>query len=99
MTISPSLHRLLRRLHFWGGLIGAPIVLFAALTGLLYVFTPQIEAWRYAHLDTVPLGASTVPLDRQVEAALAAAPDAALRHVVPCFAPGDSTQLFLRAPH
>lgn len=99
MTISPSLHRLLRRLHFWGGLIGAPIVLFAALTGLLYVFTPQIEAWRYAHLDTVPLGASTVPLDRQVEAALAAAPDAALRHVVPGFAPGDSTQVFLRAPH
>ena len=57
MTISLSLHRLFRRLHFWGGLMSAPIVLFAALTGLIYVFAPQIEAWRYSHLDTVPVGA------------------------------------------
>ena len=99
MVIPFSLHRLFHRLHFWGGLIGAPIVLFAALTGLLYVFTPQIESWRHGHLDTVPVGAQVLPLDQQVEAALAVDPDAALRHVVPGFAPGDSTQVFLRAPH
>lgn len=96
---SPALHRLFRRLHFWGGLVGAPIVLFAALTGLLYVFTPQVEAWRHGHLDTVAVGPARVQLDQQVDAALAAAPDAALRHVVPGYAPGDSTQVYLAAPH
>ena len=96
---SPALHRLFRRLHFWGGLVGAPIVLFAALTGLLYVFTPQIEAWRHGHLDTVAAGPARVPLDQQVDAALAAAPDTALRHVVPGYAPGDSTQVYVAAPH
>jgi len=99
MTTSPALHRLFRRLHFWGGLIGAPIVLFAALTGLLYVFTPQIEQWRHGHLDTVPVAGPPLPLDVQVEAAMGVAPDAALRYVVPGFSPGDSTQVFLRAPH
>ena len=37
-----ALHRLFWRMHFWAGLITAPIVVFAALTGLLYVFSPQI---------------------------------------------------------
>ena len=39
-----TLHRLFWRIHFWAGLISAPIVIFAALTGLLYALSPQIEA-------------------------------------------------------
>jgi uncharacterized iron-regulated membrane protein len=91
-----ALHRLLWRLHFWAGLIGAPIVLFAALTGLLYVFTPQIEAWRHADLDRVPVGSAPRPLDEQVAAVREAFPDAPLRFVVPSYRPGDSTQVHLR---
>ena len=51
-----TLHRLFWRIHFWAGLISAPIVVFAALTGLLYALSPQIEARLYADLDhvTVP---------------------------------------------
>lgn len=103
-TVSPSsaLNRLFWRLHFWAGLVASPIILFAALTGLLYVFTPQIEAWRHADVDrvTVPAdGAQRLPLDAQVAAALAAAPEAALRYVVPAHAADDSTQVWLRAPH
>ncbi len=96
---SSALNRLFWRVHFWAGLISAPIILFAALTGLLYVFTPQIEAWRHADVDRVPVGAQRLPLDAQVQAALAAAPDAALRYVVPAHAADDSTQVWLRAPH
>jgi uncharacterized iron-regulated membrane protein len=103
-TASPraSLQRLFWRIHFWAGLISSPIILFAALTGLLYVFTPQIEAWRHADVDRVEIpasGAQRLPLDAQVAAALAAAPDAALRHVVPAHGAEDSTQVWLRAPH
>jgi uncharacterized iron-regulated membrane protein len=87
------LHRLFWRLHFWAGLITAPIVLFAAFTGLIYVFTPQIEAWRHADLDQVPVGAQRVSLDAQVAAAQAALPGQQLRYAVPGFAPGDTTQV------
>ncbi|MFN3304021.1 MAG: PepSY-associated TM helix domain-containing protein [Roseateles sp.] len=98
-TSSTALNRLFWRLHFWAGLVASPIILFAALTGLLYVFTPQIEAWRHADVDRVAVGAQRLPLDAQVAAALAAAPDAALRYVVPAHAADDSTQVWLRAPH
>lgn len=92
-----ALHRLLWRVHFWAGLLGAPIVLFASLTGLVYVFSPQIEAWRHGHLDQVSVGAARLPLDQQVAAVRAAHPDEALRFVVPAHRPGDSTQVYLRA--
>jgi len=94
-----ALHRILWRLHFWAGLIGAPIVLFAALTGLLYVFSPQIEAWRHGHLDHVPVAAQALPLDNQVAVALAEAPGSTLRFVVPAFRPGDTTQVYVTGAH
>jgi uncharacterized iron-regulated membrane protein len=90
------LHRLFWRLHFWAGLITAPIVLFAAFTGLLYVFTPQIEAWRHAELDRVPVQAKQRSLDDQVAAAQAALPGQTLRYAVPGFAPGDTTQVVFK---
>lgn len=94
------LHRLFWRLHFWAGLIVSPIVLFAAATGLLYVFTPQMEAWRHADLDRVPVGSRHVTLDAQVSAAQASLPGQTLRYVVPGYAPGDTTQVvFKPLPH
>ncbi|PTT82673.1 PepSY domain-containing protein [Pelomonas sp. HMWF004] len=102
ISSSSALNRLFWRIHFWAGLIASPLIVFAALTGLLYVFTPQIEAWRHADVDRVAVpadGIQRLPLDAQVTTALAAAPDAALRYVVPAHAPQDSTQVWLRAPH
>jgi uncharacterized iron-regulated membrane protein len=102
-TESPSsrnagLHRLFWRVHFWAGLITAPIVLFAALTGLLYVFTPQIESRVHANVDHVPVDASLAPLDAQLAAARAAMDGAAPRSIVPAFEAGDTTQVFFAAP-
>jgi uncharacterized iron-regulated membrane protein len=93
------LNRLFWRVHFWAGLVTAPIVLFAALTGLLYIFSPQVEAWRYADLDRVPVGRAMQPLDAQVAAAQAARPGSGLRFVVPAHSPGETTQVVLRDPH
>lgn len=39
---------LLRRLHFYIGLFVGPFIFVVALTGTLYVATPQLEAWIYA---------------------------------------------------
>lgn len=93
-----ALHRLFWRVHFWAGMITAPLVLFAALTGLLYVFTPQIEARVHARLDRVPVRPVVRPLDEQVAAAAAALPDAIVRSVVPGDAPGDTTQVLFARP-
>ncbi len=38
---------LLRRLHFYIGLFIGPFIFVAALTGTLYVATPQLENWIY----------------------------------------------------
>jgi len=94
-----SVNKLFWRVHFWAGLITAPIVLFAACTGLLYVLSPQIEAWRHAGVDHVAIGAAVQPLDAQVAAVRSRFPDQELRFVVPAPAPGDTTQVYVRAPH
>lgn len=86
-----ALRRLLWRLHFWAGVATAPLLLFAALTGLLYVFTPQIEAWRHGHLDRVRPGLEHRPLDAQRAAAEAAVPGWRLAAAIPGATPEASS--------
>ena len=43
----PKYYNLFWRWHFYAGLIVTPIVLILAFTGGLYLFQPQIEAWKY----------------------------------------------------
>lgn len=82
------------RIHFWAALIASPFVLVAVLTGILYVFTPQIEAVLYDRLDHVAPGSSARPLDQIVAAANAAVPeDMMLRSVQPAYRAGDTAKL------
>ena len=62
------------RLHFWAALFATPFVLVAALTGLLYVFTPQIEQHLYAHLETVEIQDMRANLDDALTVAIAQVP-------------------------
>ncbi len=60
---------LLRRLHFYVGLFVGPIIFFAALTGTLYVATPQLENTLYRHaLHTDSVGEAR-PLAKQIAVA------------------------------
>jgi uncharacterized iron-regulated membrane protein len=78
------------RIHFWAALIASPFVLVATLTGLLYVFTPQIEAHLYGHLEHVTPAGRMLPLDSSVEAARRAVPPGlAVQSVVPPATPSD----------
>lgn len=65
---------LMLRLHLWAALIASPFAIVAALTGLLYVVTPQVEAALYDQLDHVTPAGAQRPLDEVVQAARAAAP-------------------------
>ena len=87
------------RIHFWAALIASPFALVATLTGILYVFTPQIEARLYQHLDHVAPQSSMLPLDAAVAAAERAAPRGwAVQHVVPPFQHDDAVQVAFAPP-
>nr|WP_042180640.1 PepSY-associated TM helix domain-containing protein [Kibdelosporangium sp. MJ126-NF4]CEL14493.1 Uncharacterized iron-regulated membrane protein; Iron-uptake factor PiuB [Kibdelosporangium sp. MJ126-NF4]CTQ88858.1 Uncharacterized iron-regulated membrane protein; Iron-uptake factor PiuB [Kibdelosporangium sp. MJ126-NF4] len=93
-----SLRPLLLRLHFYLGVFVGPFIFVAAFSGLLYIFTPQLERAIYAHELTAPVGPAKQPLNLQVEAARTALPDATLVRVRPGEADDATTQvIFSRA--
>jgi uncharacterized iron-regulated membrane protein len=89
---------LLLRLHFYAGIIVAPFLLVAALTGLAYAFAPQLERAVYADELTVPdPGGATRPLAEQIAAARAAHPEGDVTTVRPGSG-RDTTQIDFTAP-
>ncbi|GIE91204.1 PepSY-associated TM helix domain-containing protein [Actinoplanes regularis] len=75
---------LLLRLHFYAGVLVAPFLLVAAITGMLYAFTPQLEKIVYSTELTVNgTGGAALPLAEQVASARAAHPAGALLAVRP----------------
>ncbi|MFJ9965988.1 PepSY-associated TM helix domain-containing protein [Streptomyces avermitilis] len=77
------LRPLVLRLHFYAGLLVAPFLLVAALTGFLYAASYQAEKIVYAHELTVPVGDTELPISRQVAAARKAHPEGTLAAVRP----------------
>jgi uncharacterized iron-regulated membrane protein len=87
------------RLHGLAAMLATPFLVVAAVTGLLYVPTPQIEAWQLAplmHADDA--GRPWLSLDRLVAAAREAAPERDLRHVLPPHAPGSVMRAVFEPP-
>ncbi|MET8031931.1 PepSY domain-containing protein [Streptomyces sp. NPDC005345] len=85
-----GLGALLLRLHFYAGVLVAPFLLVAAVTGLLYTFTPQLDAFVYdRELSVAHTGDSTRPLAGQVAVARARHPTGTLIAVRP--GTGDAT--------
>lgn len=84
------------RIHFWAALIASPFALIATLTGILYIFTPQIEASLYGHLERVAPAGTMLPLDQAVAAAQAAAPAGmVVNSVIPPYAAYDAVKVTL----
>jgi uncharacterized iron-regulated membrane protein len=78
-----QLRPLVLRLHFYAGIFVAPFLLVVAVTGLAYVFTPQLGDLLYRdQLLASDPAAPARPLDDQVAAAVAAHPDGTLSGVV-----------------
>ncbi|WP_307854342.1 PepSY-associated TM helix domain-containing protein, partial [Paractinoplanes toevensis] len=75
---------LLLRLHFYAGVLVAPFLLLAALTGLAYAFSPQLDRLVYAdELVVGDPGGPVQPLAAQIAAARAAHPAGAVTAVRP----------------
>jgi uncharacterized iron-regulated membrane protein len=98
-VVSAQRRSILMRIHFWSALIASPFALVAAITGLIYVFVPQIEAALYGHLDNVTPSSIVRPLDHAVDAAKKNAPEGWILHsVVPMHGPNDSTRVAFMPP-
>lgn len=72
---SAAIRQFITRLHFYIGLFIAPFIFFAALSGSLYVLTPQIEGWLYRDQLLAQSSGPAKPLSEQIAAARAAIGD------------------------
>jgi uncharacterized iron-regulated membrane protein len=94
-----SLEPLLRRLHFYVGVLVAPFLFVAALTGLAYTITPQLDEVAYGgQLHVAEVGGSAIPLVEQVDAARAVVPDGTVVTVIPPDVPDATTKVVFSVP-
>lgn len=97
-SVSP-VHALLRRLHFYIGLFVGPFLFIAALTGVAYALTPQLERWLYAEALYTPSQGQPLPLAEQVQRARDELPaEFAVAAVRPASAPGHTTRVMFSVP-
>nr|WTB29555.1 PepSY domain-containing protein [Streptomyces sp. NBC_00830] len=90
---------LLRRLHFYAGVFVAPFLLLAALTGLAYTVTPQLDQLVYGDkLRVEQVVGQPHSLADQIEAARAAHPEGSLAYVVTPPTAEDTTRVVLNVP-
>ncbi|MFF8376394.1 PepSY-associated TM helix domain-containing protein [Streptomyces sp. NPDC015661] len=93
-----ALRPLVLRLHFYAGVLVAPFLLVAAVSGLLYALSFQAEKIVYAHELEVPVGETTLPLSRQTDIAREANPDGTVTAVWPGAEPGATTRVLMADP-
>jgi len=98
-TASPALRLFITRLHFYVGMFVGPFIFIAALSGTLYVLTPQIENMVYREqLRTTSTGTAQ-PLAAQIDAARSAIGEGPrLFAVRPATADGYTTRVMFTMP-
>ncbi|MBW4618614.1 MAG: PepSY domain-containing protein [Cyanosarcina radialis HA8281-LM2] len=98
-SIAPSpsnrFYRTVWRWHFYAGLFVIPFMLVLAITGIIYLFKPQLDAAMYRHLMFVPPGANTLSYTEQVQFVQKAYPDATVTQITPNMAADRSSEVLL----
>lgn len=93
-----SLRPLILRLHFYAGILVAPFLLVATISGGLYAIAPALEQVvyrQYLHTDAT---GPAVPVAEQVAAARAVLPNLPVTAVRPASAPGETTRVLFTDP-
>ena len=67
-------YRTVWRWHFYAGVFTFPFVIVLAISGSIYLFKPQIEAWIDRPYDNLEIH-HPAPVSEQVQAALSSVPD------------------------
>lgn len=69
-----SLYRMLWRWHFYAGLVCIPFVIWLSITGSIYLFRPQIDAWIDRDVAVLQRSGEAASQQELVAAATAAVP-------------------------
>ena len=98
-TSTASFRAFVTRLHFYVGLFVGPFILVAAISGLLYVLTPQLESWIYQDQLRTESTGPALSLAAQAAAARAHVGEGPrLFAVRPAIAPGHTTRVQFSEP-
>lgn len=89
---------LLRRLHFFAGILVAPLLIAASLTGFLYAFSPTIEKVWHRDALTATASGPARPVSEQVRAAQEVHPDLEVLNVRLPEEEGRTTSVQFRDP-
>lgn len=90
---------LLRRVHFYIGLCAGPFMFIAALTGTLYIATPQLESLIYRQALTGEIQSERHSLAEQIAAARQAIGEPLSVYAVrPALTPGETTRVMFSDP-
>lgn len=89
---------LILRLHFYAGILIAPFILIATVSGGLYAVAPTIEQLVYRDYLHVDSTGPAVPVAQQIRAAQAERPDLTVSAVRPAAEVGDTTRVLFTDP-
>ncbi|MDO8711934.1 PepSY domain-containing protein, partial [Pseudomonas sp.] len=78
-----NFYNLAWRWHFYAGLFVAPFMVMLALTGVIYLFKPQLDPMMYGSLMNVPAGHHSVPADDLLKRVKQAYPHATIKQYLP----------------
>ena len=92
---TPSFYNLAWRWHFYAGLFVAPFMILLALTGIIYLFKPQLDSLMYDHLLNVTPAHHSLSADEQLSRVQAAYPQGHISQYLPPINPERSAQFVL----
>jgi uncharacterized iron-regulated membrane protein len=88
-------YRTVWRWHFYAGLFVIPFMVVLAVTGIVYLFKPQLDAVMYHNLMFVQPQTTMLSYTNQVQLARQAYPDGTVTQITPSIAPDRSTEILL----
>jgi uncharacterized iron-regulated membrane protein len=91
-------YRALWRWHFHAGLFCIPFVFILALTGSIYLFKPQIDAFADRGVDSLPLTGSRAAGEQHIAAAIASLPGSKLFVYEIPLEPDDAVRVHVYSP-
>ena len=92
---TPSFYNLAWRWHFYAGLFVAPFMILLALTGIIYLFKPQLDPLLYDHLINVSPGHHRLSADDQLQRVQAIYPQGHISQYLPPINPERSAQFVI----
>ena len=91
-----SFYNLAWRWHFYAGLFVAPFMILLSLTGIIYLFKPQLDSLMYSDLLTVTPAHHQLSADEQQQRVLSAYPKGQISKYLPPINPQSSAQFVIK---